>query len=55
MISIGTRRAAKRIVNTLCLKGRLEPKDVAATALFLASDDAPPVTGHEHFVDAVWR
>ena len=54
MISIGTRRTAKRIVNTLCLKGLLE-KDVAATALFLASDDAPPVTGHEHFVDAVWR
>ncbi len=29
--------------------------DVAALALFLASDDARMCTGHEYFVDAGWR
>jgi NAD(P)-dependent dehydrogenase (short-subunit alcohol dehydrogenase family) len=43
------------IVNAQCLKGRLFPEDVAAMILFLASDDARLVTGHEHFVDAGWR
>lgn len=43
------------IVNAQCLKGRLVPEDVAALILFLASDDARLVTGHEHFVDAGWR
>ena len=43
------------IVSAQCLKGRLEPKDVAAMVLFLASDDARLVTGHEYFVDAGWR
>ncbi len=43
------------IVDAQCLKGRLEPKDVAAMVLFLASDDARLVTGHEYFVDAGWR
>jgi NAD(P)-dependent dehydrogenase (short-subunit alcohol dehydrogenase family) len=43
------------IVAAQCLKGRLGPDDVAAMALFLASDDARLVTGHEHFVDAGWR
>jgi NAD(P)-dependent dehydrogenase (short-subunit alcohol dehydrogenase family) len=43
------------IVNAQCLKGRLVPEDVAAMILFLASDDARLVTGHEHFVDAGWR
>jgi D-xylose 1-dehydrogenase len=43
------------IVNAQCLRGRLGPEDVAAFALFLASDDARLVTGHEHFVDAGWR
>jgi len=28
---------------------------VAALALFLASDDARFITGHEYFVDAGWR
>jgi NAD(P)-dependent dehydrogenase (short-subunit alcohol dehydrogenase family) len=31
------------------------PDDIAAMALFLASDDARLVTGHEYFVDAGWR
>jgi NAD(P)-dependent dehydrogenase (short-subunit alcohol dehydrogenase family) len=43
------------IVAAQCLKGRIEPKDVAALALFLASDDARFMTGHEYFVDAGWR
>jgi NAD(P)-dependent dehydrogenase (short-subunit alcohol dehydrogenase family) len=43
------------IVSQQCLKGRLVPEDVAALVLFLASDDARLITGHEYFVDAGWR
>jgi len=43
------------IVNAQCLKGRLLPEDIAAMILFLASDDARLMTGHEYFVDAGWR
>jgi NAD(P)-dependent dehydrogenase (short-subunit alcohol dehydrogenase family) len=43
------------IVAAQCLKGRLMPEDVAALALFLASDDSRLMTGHEYFVDAGWR
>lgn len=43
------------IVDAQCLDGRLAPEDVAAMVLFLASDDARLVTGHEYFVDAGWR
>jgi NAD(P)-dependent dehydrogenase (short-subunit alcohol dehydrogenase family) len=43
------------IVAAQCLKGRLEPTDIAAMAMFLASDDARLITGHEFFVDAGWR
>lgn len=43
------------IVDAQCLKGRLEPKDVAALVMFLASDDARMMTGHEYFIDAGWR
>src|SRR3954471_5821277 len=43
------------IVNAQCLKGRLGPEDIAALTLFLASDDARLITGHEYFVDAGWR
>lgn len=43
------------IVAAQCLKGRLVPDDIAALALFLASDDARLITGHEFFVDAGWR
>ncbi|WP_332659140.1 SDR family NAD(P)-dependent oxidoreductase [Brevundimonas sp.] len=43
------------IVAAQCLKGRVQPGDVAALGLFLASDDARFVTGHEYFVDAGWR
>ena len=43
------------IVDSQCLKGRLHPEDVAALVLFLTSDDARLVTGHEYFIDAGWR
>ena len=43
------------IVESQCLKDRLLPEDIAAMVLFLASDDARLVTGHEYFVDAGWR
>lgn len=43
------------IVAAQCLKGRLQPVDVAAMALFLASDDARFCTGHEYWVDGGWR
>jgi D-xylose 1-dehydrogenase len=38
-----------------CLKERVMPSDVAAFALFLASDEARMCTGHSYFVDAGWR
>jgi NAD(P)-dependent dehydrogenase (short-subunit alcohol dehydrogenase family) len=50
-----TPEGEKEIVDAQCLKGRLMPEDVAALVLFLASDDARLVTGHEYFVDAGWR
>jgi NAD(P)-dependent dehydrogenase (short-subunit alcohol dehydrogenase family) len=43
------------IVNAQCLEGRLVPADIAAMVLFLASDDARLISGHEYFVDAGWR
>lgn len=43
------------IVAAQCLKGRLVPEDVAALVMFLASDDARLITGHEYWVDAGWR
>jgi NAD(P)-dependent dehydrogenase (short-subunit alcohol dehydrogenase family) len=44
-----------QIMASHCLPGRLLPEDVAALALFLASDDARLITGHEYWVDAGWR
>jgi len=43
------------IVAAQCLDGRIEPVDVAALTLFLASDDARFCTAHNYFVDAGWR
>lgn len=43
------------IVAAQCLSERIQPIDVAALALFLASDDGRMCTGHEYFVDAGWR
>ncbi|MCH8686199.1 SDR family NAD(P)-dependent oxidoreductase [Pedomonas mirosovicensis] len=44
-----------RILSQQCLKARVMPADVAAMALFLASDDARMCTGHSYFIDAGWR
>ena len=44
-----------RMLGQQCLKARVEPHDVAAMVVFLASDDARMCTGHEYFVDAGWR
>jgi NAD(P)-dependent dehydrogenase (short-subunit alcohol dehydrogenase family) len=43
------------IVASQCLDGRIQPVDIAAMALFLASDDARFCTGHNYWVDAGWR
>ena len=43
------------IIAAQCLKARVQPADVAAMALFLASDDARMCTGHDYWVDAGWR
>jgi NAD(P)-dependent dehydrogenase (short-subunit alcohol dehydrogenase family) len=37
------------------IDGRIQPADVAALVLFLASDDARMCTGHDYFIDAGWR
>ena len=50
-----TPEGEREIVEAQCLKGRLVPEDVAALVMFLASDDARLMTGHEYFVDAGWR
>ncbi|WP_439634389.1 SDR family NAD(P)-dependent oxidoreductase [Glycocaulis sp.] len=43
------------IVAQQAVKFRIEPSDIAAVAMFLASDDARACTGHEYIVDAGWR
>jgi D-xylose 1-dehydrogenase len=50
-----TPEAEAEIVAAQCLKLRIEPRDVAALAMFLASDDARAITGHQYFIDAGWR
>lgn len=42
------------IVSQQCLGGRIQPADIAAMALFLASDDARFCTAHAYWVDAGW-
>ena len=44
-----------RMLEAQCLKARVMPEDVAAMAVFLASDDARMCTAHAYFVDAGWR
>ena len=43
------------IVAQQCLDGRIQPSDIAAMAMFLASDDARYCTAHNYWVDAGWR
>lgn len=45
----------EQLMAAQCLHARVQPADVAAMALFLASDEARMCTGHEYFVDAGWR
>jgi NAD(P)-dependent dehydrogenase (short-subunit alcohol dehydrogenase family) len=42
------------ILAAQCLHERIEPEDVAALTLFLASDSAARCTGRDYFVDAGW-
>jgi len=44
----------ERILAGQCLPQRVEVQDVAAMALFLASDGAARCTGRNYFVDAGW-
>jgi NAD(P)-dependent dehydrogenase (short-subunit alcohol dehydrogenase family) len=44
-----------KIVTQQCIKARVEPCDVAALVLFLASDDARYCTNHSYWVDAGYR
>lgn len=50
-----TPEGEREIVDAQCLKGRIQPEDVAALVLFLASDDARMCTAHSYWVDAGWR
>lgn len=50
-----TPESEAEIVAAQFLDGRIQPADVAALVLFLASDDARMCTGHDYFVDAGWR
>lgn len=43
-----------KILAAQCLRQRVEVEDVAALALFLASDNASRCTGRDYFVDAGW-
>jgi NAD(P)-dependent dehydrogenase (short-subunit alcohol dehydrogenase family) len=42
------------ILERQCLKARVEPHDVAALVMFLASAEGRMCTGHEYFIDAGW-
>ena len=41
-----------KIVNQQCIKTRVEPEDISAMVMFLASDDAHLCTAHSYWVDA---
>ena len=44
----------QQILAAQCLHERVEPEDIAAMALFLASDNARRCSGRDYFVDAGW-
>lgn len=50
-----TPESAKEIERNQCLPDRLQPDDIAAMVLFLASDDAKMCTAQEFIVDGGWR
>ncbi|HZV18718.1 MAG TPA: SDR family oxidoreductase [Sphingobium sp.] len=49
-----TAEGEAKILDGQCLKRRIQPSDVAALALFLASEDGALCSGHEYFIDAGW-
>jgi len=49
-----TPEAEREIDRNQCLPDRLQPEDIAAMVLFLASDDASMCTAQEFVVDAGW-
>jgi NAD(P)-dependent dehydrogenase (short-subunit alcohol dehydrogenase family) len=49
-----TPEAEAEVLANQALKIRIDPRDVASLALFLASDEARCCTGHTYFVDAGW-
>jgi NAD(P)-dependent dehydrogenase (short-subunit alcohol dehydrogenase family) len=49
-----TPEGEKQMDQLQCLKGRLQPEDLANMVLFLASDDAKMITSQNFVVDAGW-
>ncbi|MCC5972971.1 MAG: SDR family oxidoreductase [Rubellimicrobium sp.] len=49
-----TPEAEAQIDSRQCLRTRIAPDDIAAMALFLASDEARSCTGQDYIVDAGW-
>ena len=49
-----TPESETRLDQLQCLKGRLQPEDLANMVLFLASDDARMITSQNFVVDAGW-
>jgi NAD(P)-dependent dehydrogenase (short-subunit alcohol dehydrogenase family) len=49
-----TPEGEQAILNAQCLHERVEPEDIAAMVLFLASDNAGRCSGRDYFVDAGW-
>lgn len=49
-----TPEGEKQMDQLQCLKGRLQPEDLASMVLFLASDDAKMLTSQNFVVDAGW-
>ena len=49
-----TPKTEKELDRAQCLKGRIQPVDLARMVLFLASDDARMCTAQEFTVDAGW-
>ena len=50
-----TPEAEREIDRNQCLPDRLQPEDIAAMVLFLASDGARMCTAQEFIVDGGWR
>ena len=49
-----TPEGEKQLDQMQCLKGRLQPEDLANMVLFLAADDAKMITSQNFVVDAGW-